>query len=62
MQCPNSSGKPRQGDPARAIRSTASTNRRLSFAVTPQSPALPGKKSLMRSHFVSLKTVLTITK
>jgi hypothetical protein len=50
----------RQGEPVRAIHNTASTNRRVSFAVTPQSPALPDRKSWITSHLVSLNTVLAI--
>ena len=42
--------KNKEGEPVRAIHSTASTNNRLSFAVTPQSVALPGNKPFKRSH------------
>src|SRR5262249_22150497 len=48
FQLPNRSGRSRHGAPVFAIQRTASTKRRLSFAVTPGSPCWPGKKSLMR--------------
>jgi len=48
-QLPNAGSKSRHGLPVRAIHSTASINRRLSFAVTPQSVALPGSTFLIRS-------------
>lgn len=47
---PYRSGRSRHGMPARYRYSTASTNRRLSFAVTPTCPARPGSKSWIRSH------------
>jgi hypothetical protein len=50
-QLPNDSGRSRHGLPVRAIHKTASTNCRLSLAVTPQSPALPGNRCSMRSHW-----------
>jgi hypothetical protein len=40
-------GKSRQGEPVRALHKTA-INFRLSVTVTPQSPALPGKRSFIR--------------
>ena len=52
-QLPSSAGISRHGAPVRPIHSTASRNNRLSFAVTPQSPALPGNWSLIRSHWSS---------
>ncbi len=57
FQEPTSSGKSRHGAPVRATHNTASTNRRLSPPVTPRSAALPGIKSLIRSHCASDKTV-----
>src|SRR4051794_12058697 len=51
---PNRSGRSRQGAPVLAIQRTALTNRRLSLAVTPGSPAWPGRKSLMRSRWSSV--------
>jgi hypothetical protein len=55
---PNRSGKSRQGMPERYRYSTASTNNRLSRAVTPTWPSRPGSKSLMRSHWSSLSGYL----
>ena len=52
-QLPNAGGRSRHGEPVRAIHNTASINRRLSFPVTPGSLALPGSKSLIRSHWSS---------
>jgi hypothetical protein len=40
------------GAPVRAIHKTASTNIRLSRAVAPGSPALPGRSGAMRSLIV----------
>jgi hypothetical protein len=54
-QVPHAESKSRHGLPVRAIHSTASIHRRWSFAVTPQSVALPGSNSLIRSHWSSLK-------
>src|ERR1019366_588135 len=59
-QLPNAGGRSRHGEPVRAIHSTASRNNRLSFAVTPGSVALPGSKSLMRSHCSSRSRFLGI--
>src|SRR5689334_1150796 len=53
FQAPNRSGRSRQGMPARYRYSTASTNRRLSLAVTPTHPARPGSRSLILSHWSS---------
>src|SRR5947209_1899226 len=53
-QGPNRSGRSRQGAPVLAIQRTALTNRRLSLAVTPGSPAWPGRRSLMRSQWSSV--------
>src|SRR5262245_7368909 len=50
-QLPNSGCTSRQGLPVRAIQSTASRNKRLSFAVTPQSVTLPGSNAAIRSHW-----------
>src|SRR3954449_12226900 len=50
FQAPNRSGRSRQGMPARYRYSTASTSRRLSFAVTPTHPSRPGSRSLILSH------------
>lgn len=55
---PKRSGRSRHGMPARYRNSTASTNSRLSFAVTPTCPGRPGRKSLMRSHWSSLRACL----
>jgi hypothetical protein len=60
-QLPNSGGRSRQGAPVRPIHSTASTNRRLSRAVTPRSPALPGSKAWIRAHWSSRSTHLSIS-
>ncbi len=46
----------RQGEPVRAIQNTASTNKRLSSAVRPGSPGLPGSSGAIRAHCASLKT------
>ena len=59
-QLPNAGGRSRHGELVRAIHSTASRNNRLSLAVTPGSLALPGSKSLMRSHWSSLSSFLGI--
>lgn len=53
-QFPKSSGKSRQGQPVRATKSTASTKRRLSTARPPLSVVLPGSKSAIRDHCLSL--------
>ncbi|QIE29642.1 hypothetical protein SBC2_77180 (plasmid) [Caballeronia sp. SBC2] len=53
FQRPNSAGKSRHGAPVRAIHSTASTNSRLSAAVRPRSPALPGSNNATRSYWSS---------
>src|SRR6516225_5109849 len=50
FQLPNRSGRSRQGAPVLAIHRTASIKRRLSLAVTPGSPSLPGNRSLIRSQ------------
>ena len=59
-QRPNSVGRSRQGLPVRPIHSTASTNQRLSAAVRPRSPSLPGRMSLILFHTSSLNSVRTI--
>lgn len=53
-QLPNSGGRSRHGAPVRPIHSTASTKRRLSWAVTPRSETLPGSKCSIRCHCASL--------
>ena len=53
FQLPNAGGRSRQGAPAGAIQSTASTNRRLSSPCRPLSPSLPGTSRSMRSHCAS---------
>ena len=61
-QCPNSAGKSRQGLPVRMTQRMASTKRRLSFAVTPRSLALPGSNCSIRSHCSSrsiFRSILT---
>ena len=52
-QFPNSFGKSRQGDPVRAIQSTASKNNLLSLAVTPRSCCLPVQSGSNRAHWSS---------
>ena len=56
-QFPHAGSKSRHGLPVRAIHSAGSRNRRLSFAITPQSVALPGSSSLIRSHWSSRSSV-----
>ena len=53
FQSPKLSGRSRQGIPVRYRCITASTNRRLSTAVTPTEPARPGNSFLIRSHWSS---------
>jgi hypothetical protein len=59
-QLPSSAGRSRQGEPVRAIHSTASINRRLSAAVTPLSLALPGNIASIFAHLLSLRSPLAI--
>src|SRR4051794_5743067 len=59
FQWPNSGGRSRQGNPARARHSTASRNSRLSFAVTPRSDFLPGNRASIFAQTVSLRTNLS---
>ena len=59
-QLPNSAGRSRQGEPVRAIHSTASINRRLSVAVTPLSLAFPGNIASILADLVSLRSSLAI--
>jgi hypothetical protein len=47
---PNRSGKSRHGAPVRAIQNTALTNIRLSWAVRPGSPDLPGSRGSIAVH------------
>src|SRR3974390_472330 len=56
FQLPNSCGRSRHGAPARAIQSTASTNRRLSSPCRPLSPSLPGTRRSMRRHCASVNS------
>lgn len=55
-QFPSSEGKSRHGAPVRPIHNTASINKRLSRAVTPQSLAFPGSKGAIRAHCASRST------
>lgn len=55
-QFPSSEGKSRHGAPVRPIHNTASINKRLSRAVTPQSLAFPGSKGAIRAHCSSRST------
>lgn len=57
---PNAFGKSRHGQPVRPIQRTASTNQRLSVAVRPGSPSLPGKTDSIRAHTSSLNNVRII--
>ena len=54
---PNAAGRSRQGDPVRAIHSTASRKRRLSSPERPGSPTFPGSSGATRCHCSSLKTL-----
>src|SRR3712207_2183283 len=56
FQLPNPGGRSRQGRPVRTRHSTASRKRRLSFAVTPLSEALPGKSDAIFSQTALLTT------
>jgi hypothetical protein len=56
FQFPNSGWRSRQGEPVRAIQSTASRKRRLSAPERPGSPDLPGSSGAVRSHCASLNT------
>lgn len=56
----NALGRSRHGAPTRAIHSTASTNSRLSIAVCPGSPALPGNNDSIRRHGSSRRSLGTI--
>lgn len=47
---PNCSGKSLHGISVLVTNRTASTNRRLSAAIRPGSPGLPGNRSLTRNH------------
>ena len=57
FQLPKPIGKSRQGAPVRTIHKTASTNNRLSAAVRPGSPLLPGKSGEIFSYWASLNSV-----
>ena len=57
FQLPKPMGKSRQGAPVRTIHKTASTNNRLSAAVRPGSPLLPGKSGEIFSYWASLNSV-----
>ena len=50
---PKKGGRSRHGLPVRAIHNTASTNSRLSFAVTPTVSSRPGKRPSIFSHWSS---------
>jgi hypothetical protein len=52
---PKSGCRSRQGEPVRAIQSTASRKPRLSRPRRPGSPGLPGSRGAIRSHCASLK-------
>ena len=52
-QLPKSAGRSRHGHPVRAMKSTASTKRRLSAARPPLSVGFPGNKSAIRDHCLS---------
>lgn len=60
-QLPSSGGKSRHGAPVQPIHNTASMNRRLSWAVTPTSLALPGSKDAMHCHWSSRNTLRFIS-
>src|SRR3954467_2910906 len=53
FQSPTRACRSRQGMPARERYSTAATNRRLSFAVTPTHPSRPGSRSVILPHWSS---------
>ena len=55
-QFPNSFGRSRQGEPVRAIQSTASKNSLLSLAVTPRSCFFPSQSGSNRAHWSSRKS------
>ena len=57
-QLPSSGGKSRQGDAVRASQRTASTNSRLSAAVRPRSPFLPGTSGSIHAHCASVRVRL----
>lgn len=57
---PNSFGRSRHGQPVRPNHRTASTNQRLSVAVRPGSPSLPGNTDSIRAHTSSLSNVRII--
>ena len=61
-QWPSSAGRSRHGLPVRMTQRTASTKRRLSWAVRPGSLALPGSSCSIRSHWSSrniFRSILT---
>lgn len=58
-QLPSSAGKSRHGEPVRTIHSTASKNSRLSRAVAPRSPTLPGNSGSSFFHWSSRSSFLT---
>lgn len=57
---PNSFGRSRHGQPVRPTQRTASINQRLSAAVRPGSPSLPGNTDSIRAHTSSLSNVRII--
>lgn len=54
-QLPSSGGRSRQGDAVRASQRIASTNSRLSAAVRPRSPCLPGTSGSIRAYCASVR-------
>ena len=56
-QGPNRSGRSRHGTPQRSRQRMASTNKRVSFAVTPGLCAWPGNKGDNRAHCASVSNV-----
>jgi hypothetical protein len=53
FHAPKLAGKSRHGEPVRATHNTASTNKRLSLAVTPTSEAFPESMASMRAYWSS---------
>jgi hypothetical protein len=53
---PYRSGRSLQRAPERSTHNTPSTNRRLSLAVRPRSPALPGRRASIRAHCASVSS------
>ena len=57
-QLPSSGGRSRQGDAVRASHRIASRKSRLSVAVRPGSPFLPGRRDSIRAHCASVRVRL----